>query len=91
MVAAVLGVMDRFSPGPRDRHRPLTWHRFTEALKVMDRNIDGHTNSKQRFSTKFKAKMHPCLPFLLLHDRQSLGLLGGLGWATGTALMWARR
>ena len=43
MVAAVLGVLDRFSPEPRDRHRPLTWHRFTEALKVKHRNIDGHT------------------------------------------------
>merc|ERR1719400_2022917 len=33
ILASILGVMDSYRPSPRDKHRPLTWHRFVEACK----------------------------------------------------------
>ena len=33
ILASILGVMDSYRPTPRDKHRPLTWHRFVEACK----------------------------------------------------------
>ena len=27
ILASILGVMDSYRPNPRDKHRPLTWHR----------------------------------------------------------------
>jgi len=33
ITAAILGIMDLFSPSPPDLHRTKTWHRFAEAAK----------------------------------------------------------
>lgn len=33
ILASILGVMDSYLPTPMDRHSPLAWHRFIEAVK----------------------------------------------------------
>ena len=36
ILASILGVMDAYQPTPRDKHRPLTWHRYEDNRALAD-------------------------------------------------------